>query len=76
MATSNGAWLSSIPFQLHGTDLSWEEFRNNLCLRYEMMPQDIPTTCDSCDRRFLIEHDLSCPKGGLVLARHDDDAKE
>ena len=24
----------------------------------------------------MIEHDLSCPKGGLVLARYDDAAKE
>ena len=40
------------------------------------MPQDIPATCDSCGKRFSIEHDLSCPKVGLVLARHDDAAKE
>ena len=32
--------------------------------------------CDSCGKRFSIEHDLSCPKVGLVLARHDDAAKE
>ena len=41
-----------------------------------MMPQDIPTTCDSCGKKFSIEHTLSCPKGGLVLARHDDAAEE
>ena len=40
------------------------------------MPQDIPTTCNGCGERFLIEHDLSCPKGGLVIARHDDTEKE
>ena len=40
------------------------------------MPQDIPTTCDGCGKKFSIEHALSCPKGGLVLARHDDAAKE
>ena len=40
------------------------------------MPQDIPTTCDGCIKKFSIEHALSCPKGGLVLARHDDAAKE
>ena len=33
-------------------------------------------TCDGCGKKFLIEHALSCPKGGLVLARHDDYAKE
>ena len=40
------------------------------------MPQDIPTTCDGCGNKFLINHALSCPKGGLVLARHDDATKE
>ena len=40
------------------------------------MQQDIPATCNGCGKKFLIEHALSCPKGGLVLARHDDAAKE
>ena len=40
------------------------------------MPQDIPAICNGCGKRFSIEHALSCPKGGLVLERHDDVAKE
>ena len=40
------------------------------------MPQDIPTTCNGCGNRFTIDHALSCPKGGLVLARYDDAEKE
>ena len=40
------------------------------------MTQDIPTTCNGCGRKFSIEHALSCPRGGLVIARHDDAAKE
>ena len=40
------------------------------------MPQDIPRTCGDCGKRFLLKHALSCPKGGLVLARNDDAAKE
>ena len=40
------------------------------------MPQDIPTTCNGCGKKFSIEHALSCPKGGLVMAWHDDAAKE
>ena len=76
MATSNVAWLSSVPHRLNGIELSQEELRDNLRLRYGLMPQDIPTTCDSCGKKFSIEHALSCPKGGLVLSRHDDAAKE
>ena len=40
------------------------------------MPQDTPATCNGCGKRFLIEHALSCSKGGLVLARHDDAENE
>ena len=41
-----------------------------------MMHQDITTTCNGCGKKFLIEHVLSCPKGGFVLERHDDATKE
>ena len=75
-ATRNGAWLSAVPHGINSTELSWEEFRDNLRLRYGMMSQDIPATCDDCDKKLSIEKALSCPKVGLVLARHDDDAKE
>ena len=75
-ATRNGAWLSAVPHRLNGTQLSWEEFRDNLRLRYGLMPQDIPATCDGCGKKLSIEHALSCPKGSLVLACHDDAAKE
>ena len=40
------------------------------------MPQDIPATCIGFGKKLLIEHSLSCPKGGLFLAQHDDTAKE
>ena len=40
------------------------------------MPQDIPGTCDICGKKFSIENSLSCPKGGLVLERHDAAAQE
>ena len=40
------------------------------------MPQDIPATWYVCGKKLSIEHALSFPKGGLVLARQDDAAKE
>ena len=75
-ATRNGAWLSAVPHHLNGTELSQEEFRDNLRLKYGLMLLDIPVTCNGCGKKFLIDNSLSCPKGGLVLARHDDAAKE
>ena len=40
------------------------------------MPQDIPATCDCFGKKFLIDHAISCPKGGHVLERRDNDAKD
>ena len=40
------------------------------------MPQDIPATYNVFGKKFSIEHAPSCPKGGFVLARHDDATKE
>ena len=75
-ATKNGAWLSAVTHRLNSVELSREEFRDNLCLRYGLMPQYIPATFDVCGKRFSIEHVLSLPKVGLVLARNFDAAKE
>ena len=54
----NGKWLSSVPHCPKGTELSQEEFRDNLCLRYGLMPQDIHSTWDVCSKRFMKEHAL------------------
>ena len=75
-ATRNGAWLSTLPQRLNSTELSWEELCDNLRLRYRLMPQDIHATCNGCGERFSIKRALSFPKGGLVMARHDDDENE
>ena len=40
------------------------------------MPLNLPVDCSSCGKKFLLPHALSCPKGGLVLAQHNDEAKE
>ena len=56
--------------------LCWEELRDSLSLRYGFMPQDIPATYDGCGKKFSIEHNLSCQKGSLVMARNDDSPKE
>ena len=74
-ATRNRTWLSAVPHRLNGTELSREEFQDNLRLRYGLIPQYIPATCDGCGKKFLIENALSFPKGGLVIARHNDTKK-
>ena len=58
-ATRNGAWVSLYKNRLNGMEFSREEFQDNLCLRYGLMPQDILATYDGCGKRFPIEHALS-----------------
>ena len=66
-ATINGAWISAIPLRLNSTELSWEEFRDNIRLRYGLMLKEILATCNGCGKSFLIEHALSFPNGGLSM---------
>jgi hypothetical protein len=75
-ACESGQWLSVKPSRLNGTALSAEEFRDNVRLRFGLLPQQLPEKCDGCDQRFGVGHALSCKKGGLVLLRHNEVAGE
>ena len=37
---------------------------------------NLPTDFDSCSKKFLFPHALSCAKGGIFLAWHNDANKE
>ena len=54
----NGALLRAVSHSLNGTELSREEFQDNLFLKYGLMPQDNPATCNGCGKKFSIEHAL------------------
>ena len=64
------------PHRFNGTEFSWGEFRDNICLRYALMPHDTPAICDGSCKKLYIEHALSSPKVGLVLSLRDDTANE
>jgi hypothetical protein len=51
-----GKWLSVMPSILNGTELSPQEFRDSLHLRYVRAPGDLPSHCDGCDAKFSIRH--------------------
>ena len=55
-----GAWLSTIPSTVSGTELSPREFRDGLYMRYGISPPDLPDKCDGCGAKFSIAHALSC----------------
>jgi len=71
-ATRTGAWLTTMPNNQNGTDLSAEEFRDSLRPRYGLTPLNLPDKCDGCAQTFSVPHAMSCKKGGLIVARHDD----
>ncbi len=75
-AGDTGLWLTMAPDTLNGTELSAEEFRDNLCLRYGITLPDLPDKCDGCGAPFTMEHAVSCKQGGLILRRHNDLCKE
>eukprot|EP00957_Ditylum_brightwellii_P188392 14341861-Ditylum_brightwellii.AAC.1 len=40
---NTGAWLTVVPDRLNGTELSAEEIRDNLRLRYGLVPGRLPS---------------------------------
>jgi hypothetical protein len=60
-----GAWLSAIPNRFDGTELSREEFQDNLAIPYSLRPRGLPECCDGCNESFLVEHGLSYKRGAL-----------
>jgi hypothetical protein len=67
-----GPWLSVMPSTLNGTELSTQEFRDALLLRYARTPGDLPSHCDGCGAKFCVRHALECKVGGLVTLRHNE----
>jgi hypothetical protein len=72
----NGAWLTSYPSYMNGTELSSDEFLDNLHLRFSLPPTNLPSHCDGCGQRFSVNHALQCNKGGLVHIRHNNMSDE
>ena len=66
------SWLSVLPLARNQFDLSAQEFRDGLALRYKKPLLSLPSVCDGCGAPFSIEHALDCRFGGLVTRRHNE----
>ncbi|KAL7474751.1 hypothetical protein ACHAW6_000723, partial [Cyclotella cf. meneghiniana] len=71
-AAITGAWLSTTLDRFSGTELTKDEWFDNVAIRYGKCPTNLPYQCDGCGSGLTLEHGLSCKKGGLVGIRHDD----
>jgi hypothetical protein len=71
-ARETGQFLSVMPSTIHGTDLSADEFRDGIMYRYYMEPNNLQKSCDGCGAKFSLIHAVTCMKGGLIIARHDE----
>ena len=65
------AWLSVIPSKSNHFDLSPDEFRDAIALRYGRTPSNLPRLCDTDSEEIDVNHTLNCSKGGLVYGRHN-----
>ena len=69
---SLSSWLNVIPTKKDFYDLSANEFRDALSLRYSKPLLLLPPNCDGCGDLFTTTHALDCRKGGLVIQRHNE----
>ena len=63
------SWLNAIPIEDHGLHLNKQEFRDSLCLRYNLPLSNLPSYC-ACGEMFTVNHSLSCKKGVFIAQRH------
>ena len=66
------SWLTVSPLRGSHFDLSAQEFRDALAIRYKKPLLNMPAVCDGCGSPFDLAHALSCKKGGLVIQQHNE----
>ena len=71
-STENGAsiWLTVIQIKRNVFFLEKQAFWDVIRIRYNITLERLPTLC-VCGDPFNLQHALSCPKGALVVTRHN-----
>ena len=60
------SWFNSIPLRDQNLNLNKVEFRDALCLRYNLPLKDLPCFC-ACGEQFNVNHALTC---AIVVISH------
>ena len=60
-----------MPSFMDDTELSAEEFRDNIRWRLGLTLLRLPTDCDGCGVPISTEHACQCKIGGLITLRHN-----
>ena len=60
-----------IPIKRNGFFLEKQALWDAIKIRYNISLELLPTLC-VCGDSFNLQHALSCPKGGLVITRHNE----
>ena len=66
------AWLSVMPIEKDNYDLTGQEFRDALAVRYRKPLLCVPPRCDGCGASSSLDHFLICRKRGLIVQRHNE----
>ena len=62
------SWLTMLPLKEQGFNLTKDEFRDVLALRYNRKIKNLPSKC-ACGQAFDTNHAMNCKKGGFVAIR-------
>uniref|UniRef100_A0A0G4HH07 Uncharacterized protein n=1 Tax=Chromera velia CCMP2878 TaxID=1169474 RepID=A0A0G4HH07_9ALVE len=58
-------WLTATLLKEHGMNLSPDEFRDAMTIRYQGRVGGEKSRCEGCGGRWSLQHVLNCPVGGL-----------
>ena len=65
-----------VPYLINRANLSEEDFRYKLRIRFGLMPLDLRQTYNGCGDKLMVEHALQCKRGGIVTFHHNNVADE
>ena len=68
---SVSSWLTTAPRTSLGTVLRKTDFKDAVCVRYDLPLPGLPPTC-VCSAPMSATHAMTCPAGGYPTARHNE----